>query len=409
MKNLDATVPSVRETTDPRPLAGWLEEEGQLALLHDANVPESPEVAVETHFVSCVALFDETPETVREAVLDFDTYPEMLDQVTGARRTASSDGRINGEFELQIETPVISPSFEYELSYRETPDGDLLFESVGGDFNHVLGRWEFLEVDGKTLVAYTIWYDLSDLGWTLSTIFWAQPDYREALPVTQVAVQLEQMRHGILGDQRKESPPVEELPADPEVPLFQGTEFPRDSFRDLAGTGTLMYVHPTRWIREDDHALDFRFVTGIGLMEKPPDRVKSLTTQFGRFPEFIDQVSRVDAREVEGGYEATWHLDVGVSLLPLSLQYSLDYEWEGSNSLPFRQTDGDLRYVYGALEWEPVAEDRTLFFYTTATQVGRKDSTLVQFAKLLPHLQIIIGVSTGALAVKKQVEWVNAQ
>lgn len=153
-----------------------------------------------------------------------------------------------------------------------------------------------------------------------------------------------------------------------------------------ARDGTLMYVHPKRWIREDEDPLDFQFVTGIGLVDKPLPEVKELTTHFRRFSEFIDQVSEVEARSIPDGYEATWHLDLGVSLLRLKFSYSLEYHWSGANSLPFHQVEGGRRYVYGAPEWAALEDDRTLFFYTTATPLGRKDSTPVPFAKLLPHL-----------------------
>jgi hypothetical protein len=54
-----------------------------------------------------------------------------------------------------------------------------------------------------------------------------------------------------------------------------------------------------------------------------------------------------------------------------------------------------------------VQEDRTLYFYTMTTRIGEKDSTLVQLGRLLPHFQIFVGVATGALAVRRMVDWIN--
>lgn len=407
MTNLKEYVPSLKETEVLEDLSSWMGDQDQLLLLHDEADRTSRNGADSANFVSCIARFDAPIEDVRRQIQEYERYPDHLAEVNRADVRERNPEQTLVDYEFTVETPVLNPTFEYCLSYQETDQGDLVFEAVDGDFPNVLGRWEFFEQGDQTLVVYTVWYDMSNPGWTLSTIFWAQPDYKVALPVTRTAVEFEQLRRGITGNSVGEPEHPETLPEAPDVPLFRGTSFPEESFRTLAEDGILLYVHPTQWIRENDHVLDFRFVTAIGLMEQPVDRTRNSLTQFDRWSDFIDQVASVEARKTEDGYEATWHLDLGVRLLPIHFQYTLRYRWEDDYSLPFRLVDGDLRYVYGGLEWVPAGDHRTLYFYTMTTRIGEKDSTLVKLGRLLPHFQIFVGVATGALAVRRKVDWMN--
>ncbi len=406
MTELKNAVPSLKESGVLSELSPWMDDQDQLLLLHDETDLEKWNGSEPANFVSCLARFDAPLEEVRQRIKEFERYPEHLEEVNEAEILENHSSETLVDFEFTIETPVYNPTFEYRLRYRETGDGDLIFEAVGGDFENVLGRWEFRENGDSTLVVYTVWYDMSNPGWTLSTIFWAQPDYRVALPVTRTAIELEQLRQGIIGEVNA---PVdsEALPGEPDVPLFRKMNFPQENFQSLAEKGILLYVHPTQWINEGNNALDFRFVTAVGLMNQPVDRARELLTKFDQWPNFIDQIGSVESQKTSQGYEATWHLDLGVRFLPIDFQYTLEYNWKDDYCLPYGLTAGDLRYVYGALEWIPVEKDRTLYFYTMTTQIGERDSTLVKLGRLLPHFQIFVGVATGALAVRRMVDWIN--
>ena len=68
MKDLESVVPSFRDQGGLDALSAWLEDEGQLLLLHDEQTMPSLAGTPEAHFVSCMALFDAAPETIREAL-----------------------------------------------------------------------------------------------------------------------------------------------------------------------------------------------------------------------------------------------------------------------------------------------------------------------------------------------------
>lgn len=409
MSQNEVSVPDFFDDFSFKELSDWLEDRAQLLLLHDENKDgHAGSRGSNSTYVSCMSLFNGPADKIRETVLNFEGYPNYFEQITSASVTEKSGRFTSVKFESIVETPVMSPGVDYKLEFRTTESGDVCFDYLEGDLNTASGRWEFIEKKDQTLVIYTSKFDFTGAGWIFKTMFWAQPDYKIALPVTRAAIRLEQLRDHLTGFEQENNQPVDELPESPDVPKLTDKNLPASVLEDLGEKGTMLYVHPRRWIRDGDQALDFRFVSAIGLMEKSLEVVKNYTTQFERFSELIDQVSNVTARKTSSGYEARWTLDLGVKFIPLTLEYTLEYSWDGDRSLPFHRIGGDLRYVYGALEWEPIGQERTLFFYTMATQISQNDSFLVKLANLMPHLQIVIGVSTGGLAVQKQTEWINA-
>jgi ribosome-associated toxin RatA of RatAB toxin-antitoxin module len=402
------TIPQLQNIEfDTDHLVHVIGEDGQLVLLHDPETIRTEDRTIEdARFVSSYAVIDESPEDVREYVRNFDQYEDLLKSVRSSTTTRTDKESPRAEFVIGLDTPVVNPSFRYELEY-ESEDGTLFFRSLEGDFDLILGCWEFIPLpQNRTLLAYTSWFEFGSLSWTLQTIFWAQPDLETTIPVTQSAILLRALKNGLENrDSSGPTEPVDRLPEDPETPFFTDQSEDLVSLVPLAERGTVMKVHPQQWIRDEGSPLEVTYVSGIGLMDRPFEEAQAFTTDFERYADFIQQVGRVETRE-EGNGEiiGTWMLDLGINVLSIGLDYTLRYTPVSEKALSFRRIEGDIQYVSGALEWEPVGDHRTLFFYTTATQVGSGDSFIVKMANILPHKQIVIGVAAGAMAVEKLVD-----
>lgn len=395
---------------EPERLADVIGEDGQIVLLHEPlDLSIDSRQIQDARFVSSYAVLDEPIETVRETVRDFDRYASLLKSVRSSRTTRSDPDSPRAEFVIGLDTPVVNPSFRYELEYQ-SEDHTFFFHSIDGDFDLILGCWEFIPLDcDRTLLVYTSWFEFGSLGWTLRTIFWAQPDLESTIPVTQSTILVRALKNEIEG--RKDSAPevpVDDLPEEPSTPLFTEDRASLESLTPLTERGTVMKVHPKQWIRDEGDSLEVTYVSGIGLMDIPFEEAREFTTDFERYTDFIQQVGRVECREESNGeIVGTWTLDLGINVLSIGLEYTLRYTPASDRALTFRRIKGDIQYVSGALEWVSLEEDRTLFFYTTATQVGSGDSFIVKMANILPHKQIVIGVAAGAMAVEKLVEEAN--
>lgn len=407
---LTEEIPSIRShNSDPETLAEIAGANGELILLHDQQSLETGTRRIDDcRFVSCSAVIDRPPETVRQFVTDFGQYHTLLKFIRESTVLDDDEHNPVVEFSIGMDTPIVDPRFNYVLRY-DTRGEDLVFQSQSGDFDMILGRWEFIPLSGgRTYLVYTSWFEFGSLSWTMRTIFWAQPDLKITIPVTQASVLVHAMKNQM--ENRSDSPPEnsEDLSDDPSIPLLTKEDYSLESLVPLTEQGTLIKVHPQQWINDNGSPLDITFVTGIGLMEAGIEEAKSHSRNFEKYPEYIEQVSQVTPRRDEDGdLVATWELDLGVKILSIGLEYTIKYVPSTDYSLTFHRLDGDIEHVYGALEWEEVEDGRTLFIYTTATQVGSGDSFVVKLANILPHKQIIIGVAAGAMAVEKLVNRIN--
>lgn len=405
-------IPKLRDIhQNPVKLADVLDQDSQLVLLQNPRKIETRNGPIQNaRFVSCISVVNDPPEAVKKTVSNFEHYTDFLQLIQKSEVKNRSDRSCNVEFSVGLDTPVVSPTFNYTIKYN-LEGQDLTFRSVEGDFSHVLGGWEFIRLDDdRTLLSYSSWFEFSSLSWTLSTIMWAQPDLKHTIPITQATVLVRAIQNDI-NDMEPDScnQKTENLPDNPTVPLFTDNGRSLESLRPLTRNGTLMKVHPNQWIRDVDDPLNVRFVTGIGNMNVDRDRAIDYSTDFASYTNYIEQVSQVRMETDSSDRKiAHWTLDLGIKILSISVRYTIEYLRKNDNVLEFRRTEGDIRYIYGALEWMEIDEQETLFFYTTATQVGSGDSFIVRLANVLPHKQIIIGVTAGAMAVKKLCEHVNS-
>jgi ribosome-associated toxin RatA of RatAB toxin-antitoxin module len=407
---LTETIPSLRNgESDPETLAQIGGGHGELILLHDPKTLQLDNRSVDDcRFVSCSAVIDEPPETVRDFVTNFGDYHTLLKFIRESEVLEDDEDHPAVSFSIGMDTPLVDPRFNYTLRYDLTGD-DIVFRAESGDFDTILGRWEFIPLEGdRTFLVYTSWFEFGSLSWTMRTIFWAQPDLKTTIPVTQASVLIHAMKNRL--ENRSDTPPqdTDDLPEEPSIPILTDDGRSLEALAPLTEQGTLIKVHPHQWINDEGSPLDITFVTAIGLMETDAETARHHSRNFEKYPDYIDQVSTVTpSRDDDGNLIARWELDLGVNILSIGLDYTIKYLSHSEKALKFHRLDGDIEHVYGALEWVEIEEDRTLFFYTTATQVGSGDSFIVQLANILPHKQIIIGVAAGAMAVEKLVNRVN--
>lgn len=408
--------PAVSETPVPKTLTEDLTESKlpdfidnrQLVLLHDGRSVLTPTGEKNVRFVSSIVTLDTSIENVRSTVTDYDNYTDFLPTLQDAEVKSTNGDTTTVNLDLILRLGVINPELDYTLKYYPGSGKDLLWERTDGDISSSYGRWEFQELsDTRTLVAYTSWSDFTNLGLAVDTVLWAQPDLKTAIPVSQSAVVMENLKDHLAHNTNPDTDQI--VGKSPEIPLFAKNTIP-PQITEFTEIGTPMIIHPDQQILEKSGStLDLSFVTAIGTAKGNLNQSKELLTRFEKFPDFVEQVYSVESTRTDTGFRADWTLDMGLGLLSVGIDYSLDYRWKNKNSLVFRRTSGDLDHVYGALEWVPLQENETLFFYTTATQIGERAGYLVKLGNLIPNKQIVIGVSAGALAVEKQMKWVNDQ
>lgn len=408
-------VPRIQDLSiQPEKLADIMGDR-QLMILHRERPLKVNNKTEKVRFVTSMAVMDTNISQVRETVLDVDSYDQFVPQ-TEMTKTVSQKGEIfKTKFHLLLEMPIKNTHLYYTNQYTQKPSGDVTFKLVSGDLSAAYGRYEFIKLnDQQTLVIYTLWTDLvSGFGYLspANAMYSAQPDLKIAVPVSQNAVFMRAIRNRIENSNANKKSIEDTPPSTPEIPTFTDKSLPKSSLQSLYNQGTLLFVHRPRLIQNNEDGLDIQFVSAMGIANAPLERSRQLLTRFENFPRFVEQVSSVESRQTEYGYNADWHLSIGLGFLAAGIDYQLDYRWQNQKkkrALKYKiQPGGDLDHVYGALEWAPVNSSKTIYFYTVSSQIGKNASYLVKLGNLIPNRQLVIGVSSGALAVEKQMEWIN--
>jgi hypothetical protein len=195
------------------------------------------------------------------------------------------------------------------------------------------------------------------------------------------------------------------------IPLLSegALAIPADAMLGLAKMGTVIFIHPTQWFQSADGPMDFVFVTAAVKVKAPLEKVTELSTRFESYKDFFEQIAKVKAKPTPTGFDVDWRLKLGFGILAVPVDYSLRYERKTPLVMPFHRTKGDLTYLWGAYEWMKPAEDETLVFYTTGSQLGDKAPAIIKLGNLVPNRQVTVGVSSAAVILEKLAPWVEKQ
>lgn len=384
--------------------------DGQLVLLHPGRAATIGGKAREVRFASAAVRIAAPVSEVAAVIRDFARYSEFMPQTEKVTVTKAPDGADRVAFRLRFELPVGGIRLDYTLDHRATPDGGVEWTLVAGDMAANAGRWEFFAVGPQETVAvYTLWSDLRSTSFILRQILDAQPDLDLAIPVSSAWTVAESVRRRV--ERRNPTPPADAtgLRRDPVIPLYSRGDLPEDVLRSLAARGTVLFIHPTQWLATAAGPLDLVFVTAVRPVAASLPEARRLARSFDRYHEFFEQVRGAKVTPTAKGLLVDWHLGIGFGILAIPLKYRLEYVDAGPATMPFRRVSGDLDYVWGAWEWLADGDGRTLAIYTTGSQLGDKAPAVLKLGNLIPNRQVVVGVSSAALIVEKQADWIARQ
>lgn len=101
---------------------------------------------------STTEVFNCTPEQFSKIVMDYEKYPEYLQEVKGVKVLKTEGNRKLVEFSVSV-----VKSFKYSLWMTEKPPGLVSWEFAGGDiFKTSTGFWKLEDESGKTRATYSV-------------------------------------------------------------------------------------------------------------------------------------------------------------------------------------------------------------------------------------------------------------
>jgi len=198
----------------------------------------------------------------------------------------------------------------------------------------------------------------------------------------------------------------DEVASAPIVPSYQADNITLLS--TLSRIGKVLFIYPPKKVLVDEKVTELMFVTVLGVVDGDLQAVKTLSTEFDRYPEYFRQVTRVKEFDVGQGREVDWHFRFGFGIISIPIRYSLAYHWQGEHQLLFHRIAGDIDCIVGGLEWVATDESSTLSFYTSAIALNDSSNWIMKVVKQMPKLAMIGGVSYGLMVLETQIPWTEA-
>lgn len=125
-------------------------------------------------------------DLVWAAITDFEHYPEFMPQTSEEKILERQDDDIVVvEQSLAIKIwRLPSVDLTYQLAQKLSPPDRLRFWHLEGPLAGTYGGWDLVPAGDQTMIFYTIYSNLTALGWGLGSIFKAEPDFMGGVNTT---------------------------------------------------------------------------------------------------------------------------------------------------------------------------------------------------------------------------------
>ncbi len=127
-------------------------------------------------------------DTVWETLNDFNHYADFMPQTTEEKiLDHPDDNHILVQQSIGIKIwQLPSVDITYKLMNELTPKSKTRFWHVEGSLAGTYGGWDLVPAGNRTMIFYTLYSNLTAMGWGLGGIFKSQPDFMAGVNATTV-------------------------------------------------------------------------------------------------------------------------------------------------------------------------------------------------------------------------------
>ena len=135
--------------------------------------------------VTAAKVVNAPPEVVWAVLTDFEHYPKFMPQTTAERVIERQGDKVLIEQTLSIKFwQLPSLDLTYRLAYQLEPMTRIRFWHAAGPMEGTYGGWDILPAGTQTFVFYTLYSNLTSLGWGLGSVMKSQPDFMTGINIT---------------------------------------------------------------------------------------------------------------------------------------------------------------------------------------------------------------------------------
>lgn len=377
----------------------------EYVLLHEDGQPPQEKTSLRGRYVSGFVQVNRPPKDVARCITDFDRHGEFIELFRNVSRLSENDGDYRVRYEAEVEMALLTLNVDFELKYRCLNDREWIWSCESGDIETYQGRIELLPTEDGTLLCLTSWIDLSGASWLLDSVLWAQPDLHVALPVTMTSILINGFHREL--SRNPMEVPSNKTASGPSPPTLRELDNSPEKLDPLLDLGTVLVFHPRRPVETTDGTHDVLYTTGLRRISGSREKIRRKLSDFESYPNFIDQVQRVETQPITDGFRSEWFFKLGLGLLSIPISFTIDYDWETDDRLVFEMAEGHFDFIAGCLEWQELSEGETVYGITSGSYIGQDAPRLVQLANAIPYRELFMGATLSTVILQKSKHWLE--
>ena len=351
-------------------------------------------------------------DKVRELLGNYESYVGLYPTLTKAKVTKREGNTSLVDYRIEIPIPVPILSVKEDVTLQHTLGANSLSTIlVDSPIPYGSGTFEWFELPGgKTLVTLTQWGDLdAPRGWILRAVFKAMPEIKQSIPQSVSAFVLESLRLRLA--------PTSLPPATKRAQLVPTPEFSAarrgmiDQLISASGEPVIFSHAPNQLLRANAPNETLHFVTAIDHVDAQVGTVKTLLGDPTSLPSFLRQVKKVKQVPIPGRPASDNEIKVGVGLgiISIPFDFKMRYINESAGTVRYSANGGDLEFLEGRMNFEPLGSSQTRVIMTSAAKVGEDAPFLLRISRLVPYYDYLPAIGMAPLLFNRTERFLSGK
>lgn len=353
-------------------------------------------------FQSAAIVLPVPVDQVKQTLSNYKHYVGLFPTLTQAKAIEQSGSITQMKYHIHVPIPIPILNFNEDVVLQHHVDDQSISTLIiDSPIQYGVGKFEWFALDNnQTLVTLTQWGDLDKpKGFLVSTILKALPEAKLGIPSGFDAFTLEALK-------RRFAPDIS-------VPLISSRQLPSKTLntqqlqlvKQLSRQSgqPVMFIHRPVQLPYTNGNEALRFVSSYSTIDAPLDKAVQTLGSPDSYKQLFRQVSKVKIKPLDNqqGVESAITIKVGLGVIAIPFKLNLRYFNENSNMIRYQANGGDIEYMQGRMQFEPISNQQTLLIMNNAGKLGNNAPFLLKLTKNIPYAEFLPTVGGVPMLVNK--------
>jgi ribosome-associated toxin RatA of RatAB toxin-antitoxin module len=188
------------------------------------------------------------------------------------------------------------------------------------------------------------------------------------------------------------------------VPSLRAMGMNPAALASILGDSQMVLLHHPRDFRWDESGKSktkkASFISSMKVVQAPPETVRSVVYDVGKYPEFIAEISEVAVQDKGDERIAEFETELNMLVLTAGVDYTLAYRNEPNGDITWRLVEGDLEAHVGRWEFFELPGGKTLVAFTHWQDLASGGIKISAVLRAQPDMRLVLPVTWAAVVME---------